>query len=151
VLNRELAAVDGSSRFVTAFAGVANPETLEFRWSSAGHPSPLHLTSGGAWKDRMAALGPPLGIREDLEFGEQSVDLSEGDLLLLYTDGVTELRDRSDSMYGDEGLTEVAAAELVAGQDGIAGRVLDRLLDECGEIEPADDITLVSLVVERSG
>lgn len=84
--------------FVTAFYGVYNPETREFRYACAGHNPPRLLT-----RDRVVPLdavgGLPLGIMPTQECSEATVRLGEGDILCLYTDGITEAQDPSNELF----------------------------------------------------
>ncbi|MCE7974526.1 MAG: stage II sporulation protein E [Leptolyngbya sp. PLA1] len=89
-LNSRLArsyTLDGS--FVTAFYAVFDPATRRLTYSCAGH-NPPRLRRGQTVRSLDSAAGLPLGVLDDQSFPQSSIDLASGDLLLLYTDGITE-------------------------------------------------------------
>ncbi len=89
-LNRQLArSYTRSGTFVTAFYAVLNPRTRRLTYSAAGH-NPPRVARGGRVLSLDGAGSLPLGIMEDQEYGEATVDLERGDVLALYTDGITE-------------------------------------------------------------
>jgi hypothetical protein len=91
-----------SDTFVTAFLAVLAPGSL--RWASAGHLPPLHLSAGGTTE--LEATGLPLGIDDGARYGEQRLELADGDLVFAYTDGLVEAR-RDDEPYGAGRLAEL--------------------------------------------
>lgn len=112
--------------------------------AAAGHPPPLVLRADGS-VEALPARGPVLGIREHPAFELVDAELGRGDLLLLYTDGATELRD----VPGDEG--EAALRETLAAAVGRpAAEVLERLERDVlvrGGGAPRDDLVLLALRV----
>ncbi|MEV7009103.1 SpoIIE family protein phosphatase [Streptosporangium sp. NPDC051022] len=125
----------------TAVVGHLDPATGVFTWGQAGHPAPILIRDGAA-----AHLEPPagvlLGATRSVPYEPASVRLLEGDLLLLFTDGLVERRDRDI----DEGLalTLKAAAGLEWG-DLRAG--LDRLIRSVGGPNPEDDTCVLVIGV----
>jgi sigma-B regulation protein RsbU (phosphoserine phosphatase) len=129
--------------FVTAFYGIYDPAKREFSYACAGHNPPrLRKCSQG----RVLAIedvgGPPLGLFEDLEYAESKVAFSPGDILVLYTDGITEAMngkgeqftpDRLDAILKGCGMT---APQMI---DGIVGGI--RVFTD--NHDPHDDQTLI--------
>jgi sigma-B regulation protein RsbU (phosphoserine phosphatase) len=84
--------------FVTAFLAIYTPTTFRLTYASAGHPAPLKRTAAGvASLDGSANL--PLGIEPTTVFDEACTTLVEGDTLLLYTDGITDARNRQGELF----------------------------------------------------
>jgi sigma-B regulation protein RsbU (phosphoserine phosphatase) len=134
--------------FITVWLGRIDAETGTLYYSDAGHNpailyrprtrETLHLSTGG----------PPIGVLEDATFDEGEVALEPGDVVVAYTDGLTEAwGDRQDEMYGEERLA--AAIERFAhlsAKDMVAA-LQDDVARFCGERPPGDDRTL--MVVRR--
>jgi serine phosphatase RsbU (regulator of sigma subunit) len=100
--------VDSSLRgFVTVFLGFLDPESGTLTFSSAGHPPPLLASNGGSLA--LESIGPPLGVLAAAEYADTQVCLAKGSLLVLYTDGITEVR-RRGTFFGEDGLQAALAA-----------------------------------------
>jgi sigma-B regulation protein RsbU (phosphoserine phosphatase) len=145
-LNRVLMESRDVSRFVTAVCGVLEQASGRFTYVNCGHNPPLLLhASGGA--ETLQKGGPALGIFDDEGFEAGSVSLDPGDSLVLFTDGVVEPADASDTEFGVERLAAIVR--------GAAGRpaaealrsVIDATRAFSGRDEYDDDFTLV--VVNR--
>ena len=112
VLCSSLSSHDG---FVTLFYGVLNTLTGAMVYSSAGHEPPLCREAGGAALEWAGSDGIALGCLSGAEYAEQTATLAPGDLLLLYTDGLTEARAASGEFLGSEGLLRLLpSADLTA-------------------------------------
>jgi serine phosphatase RsbU (regulator of sigma subunit) len=119
-------------------AGYFDPVTLAFTWAQAGHPPPL-LIRGPVVRPLDRPAGVLLGAGTE-EYAAATIGLTPGDLLLLYSDGLIERRDRSL----DDGLEALQAA--VAGIDD-PERAIDTALAALGSPDPEDDTCLVALRV----
>jgi serine phosphatase RsbU (regulator of sigma subunit) len=152
-LNRLVFDATPDDRFATCFLarvtaagsdGVPGP-TLYF--SNAGHNYPILLPAAGG--SRLLDFGGiPLGIHSDCVYGETSTPLNQGDALILYTDGITDARNRLMEDYGEERLFAFAGT---LPRDLSAGQILHSISEELSRFtqgaEQADDITLVALKV----
>ena len=117
------------------------PDGRRFVWSNAGHNPPILLRRDGA-NLSLKPSGPALGIVSGSRWHDVNERFGEGDVLLLYTDGVVEARDRDGRFFGVERL--IAAARRVAGSAAsIRQNVLDELTRHTGSLPPHDDLTLV--------
>lgn len=109
----------GSGRFATLVLGsvLAVDGGLDVTLASGGHPAPLVVRRGGV--DEITLPGTLVGISPQARFAETTIRLAEGDVCLLYTDGITEARnrDRPSDLFGDERLRE-----LLEGCRGLSGR-----------------------------
>ena len=96
-------------KFVTFFATLYDPETGSVVYSNAGHNPGVVLRAGGG-HELLPAQGPPLGLFPGQTYGSGSLTLEPGDLLLLYTDGITEAANPDDDEFGLDRLIALAAA-----------------------------------------
>lgn len=143
--NRLIAADAESSMFVTAFYMTLAPDGTVC-YVNAGHNPPLLLRADGSieWVGQ-AAHGPALGIVPDIDWLQGTTSLAVGDLLLLYTDGVTEAIDSQGGAFGEERLLAVARATHHALACDVAGRVVGAVAHFAAGQPAFDDITLVIL------
>jgi serine phosphatase RsbU (regulator of sigma subunit) len=144
--NRRILSDSRSSMFVTAFYGILDPARASLRYCNAGH-NPPYLLRAGAAPLPLRNTGIPLGIVEDVTWTTETVALEPEDLLVLYTDGVSEAQNWAGEFFEVERL--LATARAYPGQtaqtavDCILAAV-DRFV---GDAPQSDDLTL--LVVKR--
>ena len=137
-----------SNRYVTFFYGVLNPETHSLTYVNAGHNSPCIFRAG----EIIASLdptGPPVGTLEKISYEENTVSLQPGDILLCYSDGVTEGHDPEGEQFGTERLEDTVRRESANPPDEIAHRILDEVKIHHAGSGLTDDLTLV--VLKRTG
>jgi sigma-B regulation protein RsbU (phosphoserine phosphatase) len=96
----------GISGFVTAFLGVYEPSTRRLTYACAGHPPPLVKTciDHNVYRLDAVAASIPLGIDENETMAEGATYILPVDMLLLYTDGITEARDRANELFSESRL-----------------------------------------------
>jgi len=151
-IDAALAGQDPASRFVTALIAELDLADGRLRWVSAGHPAPLLLRDGRLVKTLEVAPAPPLGL--ELASGlpvEGHESLEPGDMVLLYTDGLTEARRPGGELFSVERLGEFIEREAASGH--AAPETLRRLREaiiERGAGDLRDDATAV-LVEWRRG
>lgn len=136
--------------FATACYIVADPAAGKLSMGSAGHPLPYLKRAAGGEVERLEdCLGPALGLFDDAQFPECTLPIGDGDFVLLYTDGITEV-DTPDGGY-----FESRIAELLAQSSGTGDAILDGLIHEARQYCPggrfADDVCLVGLAFTQSG
>jgi DNA-binding response OmpR family regulator len=131
--------------FVTTFFGVLEPFTGRFTYANAGHP-PAYLISAGRKRgglESMRPTGMALGVSEDAQWRQKVMRIAPGDVLVMYTDGVTEAQSPLGSFFGEEGLVDAVLSRT----GGSAQEILDCLLDAVhtyvGSMTHQDDIALV--------
>jgi hypothetical protein len=143
-LNRTLCVTGGPRAFMTLFYGLLDPASGRLDYLCAGHPFPLLRRAAGGVEE-LGRGGLPLGLRPGLEIAPAATVLAQGDLLLLYTDGLPEALDPGGQAFGFERLSGLLA------QGGGAAAVHDRVaaaLDRhTRDATLADDVSLVA--VER--
>jgi len=134
-------------QFATFFLARIDSEGMQMTFTNAGHNWPVVMRPGGdrQFLDRGGTL---LGILEHLELEEAKVLLQPGDVVVLYTDGISEAADLDNEQFGEERLCG-CIAEMPAGAPAraIAENVLERLREFLDGQEPQDDVTLLVLRV----
>ena len=135
------------NRFVTLFYAELDPKKGSLEFLNAGHNPPLIVHAGGTM-EQLASGGLPLGIMADAEFREGRTDLRPGDVLVIYSDGVSEAVNPSGEEFGPTRLYEVVSRNLDASAGGIRDRIESALTKFCQGTPAADDITLV--IVKRN-
>jgi len=147
--NRRILIDTQAELFVTVFYGILDPATGTLTYGNAGHNPPYLLSA--QHRDRVQALhrtGMALGVFEKVTWKQETVQLIPGDVLLLYTDGVTEAQDRQDVFFGVERLLEVAKASVGRSALQIQDTVLAQVHQFVGDSPQADDITLMVVIRE---
>jgi len=146
VLNETILRELEDGRFCTVCYGLLRPGDGGVRLTtcSAGHPLPIVVRANGT----LETIGKPgviLGVFEDLELSDHTVELCPGDSLVLYTDGVTE-RVSAGEVFGSSRLAEVLAASASLSAEEMANSI-HRAVVEFGSETPRDDLALVVLRV----
>ncbi|HVS83631.1 MAG TPA: SpoIIE family protein phosphatase [Pyrinomonadaceae bacterium] len=141
-VNRYLVDSTPANRFVTLFYAELDPKNGSLAFLNAGHNPPLIVHAGGTM-EQLAAGGLPLGIMSNAEFREGKTRLHPGDVLVIYSDGVSESVNPNGEEFGPTRLYEVVARNLDASAAGIRDRIESALTKFCQGTPAADDITLV--------
>ncbi len=141
-VNRYLVESIPANRFVTLFYAELDPKDGALAFLNAGHNPPLIVHSGGTM-EQLAAGGLPLGIMPNADFREGHTRLHPGDVLVIYSDGVSEATNPAGEEFGPTRLYEVVARNLDASAGGIRDRIESALTKFCQGMPAADDITLV--------
>lgn len=135
----------GSMMFLTVLAAVLDLESGVLVHASAGHDAPYLLRAGRPPQALDSAGGPPLGAVDDFPYTVESYRLAAGDLLMLYTDGVTEAEDRTQAFYTTARLERALAAMPALGARDAVHALREDLRRFVADAEPADDITLLAV------
>ena len=145
-LNDLLCESFGIGRYATFFYGILDRVGKKITYSNAGHFNPL-LISSDSEPRRLSEGGIVLGFLPGKDYEEGSVTLEQGDIIVLYTDGVVEATDPDGEMFGEQRVAEIA----VRLKEGSAADVLKGLREEveslCVGCPQEDDITLVIVKV----
>jgi sigma-B regulation protein RsbU (phosphoserine phosphatase) len=141
-VNRYLVESIPANRFVTLFYAELDPKNGALAFLNAGHNPPLIVHAGGTM-EQLAAGGLPLGIMPNADFREGNTKLHPGDVLVIYSDGVSEATNPAGEEFGPTRLYEVVARNLDASAGGIRDRIESALTKFCQGTPAADDITLV--------
>lgn len=136
-----------SGMFVTLFYGVFDTATKELTYINAGHYPALLFHGDMTETSHLEARGIPLGITDMIELEEKSLPLQSGDILVLYTDGVTEAMNESETVFGEERLTRLILDCRALPARDIVRKVEDEILLFSGDQPQFDDLTLVVMKV----
>jgi serine phosphatase RsbU (regulator of sigma subunit) len=145
-VNRYLAENIPSNRFVTLFYAELDPDSGALSFLNAGHNPPLIVHAAGT-VEQLASGGLPLGIKGDADYREGRTTLQPGDVLVIYSDGVTEAASPNGEEFGPTRLYEVVSRNVEASAAGIRDRIESALTKFSQGTQAADDITLV--IVKR--
>lgn len=136
--------------FVTFFLGKLNLETLQLQYCNAGHNPPMITGSDGQVSKLEVLPNLALGVWPDFSFTAQIKDLSAGDRITLYTDGVTEAEKADGNQYGEQRLCDFLSDNCKETEENLCTGILDSL-DVYFEGRPQnDDITLLSLRIRKT-
>lgn len=144
-VNNMLCDSNSEGLFITAFEGVLDLVTGEFRYVNAGHEPPYLCKQGEGFEAYKIRAGFVLAGMEDLRYREGSLQLSPGDRIFLYTDGVTEATDGANQLYGSERLHRVLNANLDADPETLLPAVKADVDQFVGDAPQFDDITMLCL------
>ncbi|MBZ5578968.1 MAG: SpoIIE family protein phosphatase [Acidobacteriia bacterium] len=131
-----------SNRFITFFISLLNPATGDFTFSNAGHNPPIVVRSSGE-VEMLEGGGPVLGILPIAKYAEQHARLGRGDLLVIYSDGITEANDLAEEEYGEERLTAELKLHRAESAESIVAAVTEAVSRFSAGAPQADDITLI--------
>jgi serine phosphatase RsbU (regulator of sigma subunit)/DNA-binding NarL/FixJ family response regulator len=131
--------------FVTMFYAILDPTSGILTYANAGHHPPYVLDSAGAAPQALNRTGMALGVLETERWEQETVVLGPGDVLLLYTDGVTDATTPQETMFGTQRLLEVAQEHPGRSADEIQAAILAALDRFSGDAPQLDDVTLVVL------
>jgi sigma-B regulation protein RsbU (phosphoserine phosphatase) len=133
-----------SNKYVTFFYGILNHETHQMNFVNAGHCYPLIIKKNGK-VDRLETGGMVMGFFPEVAYRSGHYKLEPDDLMILYTDGVSELLDSKDEEFGIERIVEV----LHQNHDGSVSEIRDALVRALtkhrGDENQFDDLTLILL------
>ena len=133
--------------FITMFYFSFRPETRVLRYANAGHNFALLLRSADHACTLLDAEGLVLGVERAVIFEERSVELSVGDKLLFYTDGITEAQSPRGDFFGLDRLCDAFKAHRDLAPEALIKQLLNEVRGFCGASPPSDDIAMVIMEV----
>lgn len=146
-LNRRFPLDLETGRFFTLLYGLLDAKNMEFRYVSAGHPGPVHLTAQGTSKP-LGRSGPPIGTREEVTYHECCVKLASKDRVYVFSDGVLEATDKEKRRFaGSELLQTIQRGRDLPLQESL-NLILERVQEWAGTKELKDDASLLALEIK---
>ena len=143
-VNNELYRGNDSSMFVTVFCGILHMKTGEVIFSNGGH-NPPYLYREGALEMLAHKHGPALGILEEIDYGSDKIILQSGDMLVMYTDGVSEAMNGLNEMYGVQRLEQAIVGNENAKGEEILKGIMIEVEQFVSGAEQSDDITMLAV------
>lgn len=137
-------------RYATFFVARLHPGAggVRMEFVNAGHNPPLLV--GGGSRRRLFGGGMPLGLFPEAEYQVQETTLTPGDLLVCYTDGVTEAMNAEEEMFGEDRLEEVVERCTSGDADGVLEAVRRAVLEHTRDQPQYDDLTLLVLKLDAA-
>ncbi|MDX1523255.1 MAG: GAF domain-containing SpoIIE family protein phosphatase, partial [Anaerolineae bacterium] len=129
--------------FLSAFYAILDTDSGQITFSSAGHNSPLWLRAGTGTCQPLEARGIVLGVFEAVTMEEHTAHIEPGDVIIFYTDGVTEAMNANHELFGEARLRAVIDACGTASAPRLLEAVVQAVRDFTGDTPQADDFTLV--------
>ncbi len=150
LLNDFLLGFSRLETFATLFVGIVDLNAALLTYCSAGHPPALLVRADSGELALLGVQSGVVGAFEGLQYRDGEVAVRDGDILLLYTDGVTEARSPEGAFFGEDSLREVVSRESALGFSTLCDRVLDGVASFAGgRLE--DDVALVALRFDDVG
>ena len=148
-VNEILAAENDQMMFVTLFLGILDPETGQLVYGNAGHNPPLVLAAESEVRLIPSTGNPALAVMPGIDYQEHATELTRGELLFLFTDGVTEAFDPAGEAFGDARLETLLANNRAMPTWMLPQAVSNAVKDFEAGGEQSDDITCVALGYRR--
>ena len=142
-LNDVIRDLTGGSKYVTLFLALLDGERDKLQYINAGHNPPVLVRADGRF-ELLEEGGTVLGLLPRVKFNRAQTDMQAGDVLVLYTDGLSEASNSADEMFDVEGLVRsVRAAQPGGLPEAILARILSNVREFSAGAPPDDDQTLV--------
>jgi len=142
--NKLLYQSTSSEKFVTLFYGILDREHHALSFTNAGHENPFLLSEGGM-ADRLTEGGVVLSILEEFPYQEATVSLRPGDVLVMFSDGITEAINPAQELFGEARLAAVIAEHRNAAASELIDRIIGAVRAYAATAAQTDDMTLLVL------
>lgn len=145
-VNDELAYKNESAMFVTLWLAILDLQTGRFQYCNAGHNPPYLKRAGDGVLVRLDKRhGPVVGAMEGLAYGEDEADMEAGDVIFLYTDGVTEAMDPAGELYEESRLVSLLGSAEYQTVEEMVKASADDVWRFQAEADQADDVTVLAV------
>lgn len=146
-INRYIYENSPPNKYLTLFYGELDPDTGTLIYSNGGHNTPMLVRPSGEIV-QLDKGGLPIGLMQDASYQEDVVGFQPGDVLVIYSDGITESVNDQDEEFGETRLIEVVRHNLNRSVSGIRDRIDEALSRFVGTTAPVDDMTL--MIIKRT-
>lgn len=142
-VNRALSGMTPSHQFMSLLYGVFDSHARTFTYTNAGHPIPLHVS--GTRVTQLISHGMLLGVLDEVEYERSTVSLKPGDLIVFFSDGVSEAMSRTRKMFRSDGVVEALKECVHDSSEAVLEKIWGRLESHLlGSGEPDDRTLLVA-------
>jgi serine phosphatase RsbU (regulator of sigma subunit) len=142
-LDQVLRQITGTATFVTMFYARFDQNNRTLQYANGGHNPPLLTRSKTGQSEELEAGGPIMGILQDAQFSNSVVALDHGDILTLFTDGVTEQENEAGEEFSISRLKEVVQGKKTEPASNLVAQITEAVSAFAGEKAQADDLTVV--------
>jgi serine phosphatase RsbU (regulator of sigma subunit) len=147
-LNKVIVQRSASNSFITLFCAVLDPQG-NFTYINAGHNLPILARRDGG-TEMLTTKSVVLGAFDFAQYQPRQTQLMSGDIVVIYTDGVTEAVNTKNEMFGDERLEELVKKNVHLSAEELKNRILDEVLSFTRGLPQGDDITLIVLKMKEA-
>jgi sigma-B regulation protein RsbU (phosphoserine phosphatase) len=135
-----------AQKYATLFYGVLNPKDHILSFANAGHNNPIKISPDGKF-ERLKTIGIPLGFLEDFDFSEHSTQMNTGDVLILFSDGISEAMNVREEEFEENNILNVAQKNIQSTPVEIIDTIINEVRQHASDMPQMDDMTL--LVIKR--
>lgn len=146
-INRLMCVSTDQNRYATLFYGLYDDNNRQLTYVNAGHNPPIWLKSSDFEIDLLKTCGTPVGVIQEMQYKQFTIQMEMGDLLVLYTDGVTEAENSRGEEFGDQRLQSVIQRNNNLPAAVLRDEILRQVRDFASGEQPHDDLTLVVMKV----
>ncbi|MFB3046116.1 MAG: ammonium transporter [Acidiferrobacterales bacterium] len=144
-VNTELSTDNKSCMFVTIFLGILNIRTGQLIYTNAGHNPPYLKRKDGSLQRLDTRHGPVIGAMSGMVYEEEADTLGPGDLLFMYTDGVTEEMNVDEQLFSEQTMAKLLMSDKGSSVEAMVRDTVSAVNRFRGETEQSDDITVLAL------
>ena len=137
-----------SHKFVTLFYGILDIEKRSFTYTNAGHNPQLLYRHQDKKEELLTAGGIMAGMMEDAFFEKDTVTLNEGDILVFYTDGVTDASNQQEEFFGEERFFQLVKEHCSLSAAELMDKIYSKITDFSAGAPQFDDITMIVLKID---
>jgi sigma-B regulation protein RsbU (phosphoserine phosphatase) len=148
-VNNEISTNNEAVMFITVFMGIIDVQSGEMTCTNAGHNPPYIKRQDGALNRLDSLHGPVLGVIDGLAYKEGQIQIEAGDLLLMYTDGVTEAMNPDLNLFEESRLVDILNEKGHDTPENIINEVFTRVHAFENGAEQSDDITLLAFLFKK--
>jgi sigma-B regulation protein RsbU (phosphoserine phosphatase) len=135
-----------SDKYATLFYGILDMEERSFTSTNAGHNAPMLMSEGTCCR-RLEMGGIVLGMLPDMPFQEEKIQLNSGDLLLMFSDGITEAMNDREEEYGEKRLMKLLKEHGGLAPEALLEKIVAEVRAFTGGTQQQDDMTLVVIKI----
>ncbi len=144
-INNTISETNEANMFVTLLVAVLNLKTGVMKFCNAGHNPPILITPEGKSSYMSMAPNIPVGVMDKFEYKDQEITLSDGTMLLCYTDGVTEAENATQELYGENRLLQTINDSKGLNAQQVVKTVVEHVAKHVQDTPASDDITLLTI------
>jgi len=148
--NKILSQDSSSGMFITLFYSVLDLKRKKLSYVNAGHNPPIILKAGKGEVKILKAKGIALGVMDDIALEEAEIDLAEDDIVVFYTDGVTEAINKQEEQFGEHRLSQLIIRNSQLSAKDLVDKIKNEIMDFTRGEAQFDDLTLFALKVSKN-